>query len=271
MHLEGDAAAPRLITTRTRRDLTERMLKWCRMRVRELECENLHGFIFKSNSPSSGMQRVKIYSDKGMPEKKGVGLFARAFMEHFPLLPVEEDGRMNDPGLRENFIQRIFALKDWRDTVAKGRTRGNLVKFQSRYKLLVLSHSEKHAREMGRLVAGAGGGKAARGETGAKRHKPSELFDRYQELLLEALALSSTVRKNINVLHHIMGHFKKLLSADEKQELLEILERYRKGYVPLIVPITLLNHYVRKYDRPYLAEQTYLNPHPAELALRNHV
>jgi uncharacterized protein YbgA (DUF1722 family)/uncharacterized protein YbbK (DUF523 family) len=257
--LVGDADRPKLMTTRTKVDHTERMLRWARSRVRELETENLHGFIFKSNSPSSGLHRVKVYNKSGMPEKKGRGLFARAFTDHFPLIPVEDDGRLHDPGIRENFIERIFAFKDWRDAVAAGRTRGNLVKFHSRYKLLLLAHSEKLARGMGRLVAES------------KKHKPSELFDLYQKHFLEALSLRSTLKKNINVLQHIMGFFKKELTSDEKQEILELVGRYRKGYVPLVVPITLLNHFARKYGPSYLQEQVYLQPHPVELALRNHV
>ncbi|UCG14989.1 MAG: DUF523 domain-containing protein, partial [Deltaproteobacteria bacterium] len=114
MHLKGSPESPRLITTRTKIDHTDRMLAWARIRVRQLEKEDLCGFIFKSNSPSSGMERVRIYNEAGMPEKKGVGIFARAFMDHFPLLPVEEEGRLHDVKLRENFIERIFALKRWR-------------------------------------------------------------------------------------------------------------------------------------------------------------
>jgi len=259
MRLEGDPDAPRLMTNRTKVDLTKRMLAWCRKRVGELEKEDLQGFIFKSRSPSSGMERVKVYNDKGMPVQKGVGLFARAFMDHFPLIPVEEDGRLNDPGLRENFIERIFAFRDWRETVKGGKTRANLIGFHSRYKLLLLSHSEKHVREMGRLVAAA------------KEYSPAALYAKYLELFSAGLKLKATVKKNVNVLQHIMGFFKTLLSADEKQELLEVIEQYKQRYIPLIGPITLLNHYVRKYEPAYLLDQVFLRPHPVELALRNHV
>lgn len=259
MRLEGDPGSPRLMTNRTKIDLTNRMLAWCRARVRELEKEDLQGFIFKSRSPSSGMERVKVYNDKGMPVQKGVGLFARAFMDHFPLAPVEEDGRLNDPRLRENFIERIFAFRDWRETVARGRSRANLIGFHSRYRLLLLSHSEKHARETGRLVAAA------------KKYSPKDLYERYLELFSAAMNLKATVKKNVNVLLHIMGFFKKRLSADEKQELLEVIAQYRQRHIPLIGPITLLNHYVRKYETPYLMDQVFLKPHPVELALRNHV
>ena len=136
---------------------------------------------------------------------------------------------------------------------------GNLIDFHSRHKLLIMSHSPSHSRLMGKLVAG---GKAMAME---------DLFAQYETLLIEALRLKTTLKKNINALQHIMGYFKNQLSPDEKQELLEIIEQYRQEYVPLIVPVTLLNHYVRKYKQPYLAQQVYLNPHPIALKLRNHV
>jgi len=259
MHLEGDPDSPRLVTSRTKQDMTEKMVNWARRRVAELEKEGLMGFIFKSDSPSSGMERVRVYNEKGMPAKKGVGMFARIFMEHFPLLPVEEEGRLHDPKLRDNFIERIFALARWREVLAKGMTRGNLVDFHTRHKLLILSHNPKHYQMMGQLVARA------------KAISPKELYDQYQSVLMEALQLKTTPKKNANVLQHMMGYFRDQLSPDEKQELLEIIELYRNEYLPLIVPITLIKHYVRKYDESYLKEQDYLNPHPIELQLRNHV
>jgi uncharacterized protein YbgA (DUF1722 family) len=244
---------------KTQVDYTQRMKTWSAKRVRELEKEDLCGFVFKSNSPSSGMERVKVYTEKGMPVKKGVGLFARAFMDHFPRIPAEEEGRLHDPKLRENFIERIFALKRWRDVIATKKSRGNLVDFHTRNKLLILSHSPKHHKEMGKLVAAA------------KDIPPNQLYDRYEDILMKALELKTTPKKNTNVLQHMMGYFKKDLTSDEKQELLEIIQEYKEGYVPLIVPVTLMNHYVRKYGEHYLAKQTYLRPHPTELQLRNHV
>ncbi len=258
MRLVGDPANPRLVTTRTNVDHTERMLAWARRRVAELEGEGLCGFVFKSNSPSSGMERVRVYDVHGVPSKRGVGIFARIFMEHFPLLPVEDDGRLHDMALRENFVERVFTLKRWRDTLAAERTLGNLVAFHTRHKLLLLAHSPKHHREMGRLVARA------------KELPPCDLFPRYEALLMDAMKLKATRAKHANVLQHLMGYFKEQLSPDEKQEMLEAVGNFRRGHVPLIVPITLVNHYVRKYAQPYLKEQWYLNPHPIELQLRNH-
>jgi uncharacterized protein YbgA (DUF1722 family)/uncharacterized protein YbbK (DUF523 family) len=259
MQLEGDPASPRLITTRTRQDMTRRMMTWAHKRVAQLEKETLCGFIFKSDSPSSGRERIKVYNEKGMPVKKGVGIFALIFMEHFPLLPVEDEGRLHDPGLRENFIERIFALRRWRDILGKKESNGNLVDFHTRHKLLILAHSPKHYQIMGKLVAGQ------------KSIPWQDLYEQYQTLLLESLELKTTPKKNANVLQHMRGYFRQQLSVDEKKELMEVIEDYREGYIPLIVPVTLISHYVRKYDQAYLREQVYLNPHPLELQLRNHV
>jgi uncharacterized protein YbgA (DUF1722 family) len=205
------------------------------------------------------MIRVKVYNEKGMPHKVGIGIFARAFMEHFPLIPVEDDGRLHDPIIRENFILQIFTMNRWRDNLVGKKSLRKLVDFHTRNKLLILSHSQKHYRLMGKLVAGG------------KQMPIKDLYHQYELLLVEALKLKTTIRKNSNVLQHLMGYFKKQLTADEKQELLEIFDQYRSEYVPLLVPITLINHYIRKYDQPYLKQQTYLNPHPLELKLRTYV
>jgi len=259
LRLAGDPDNPSLVTSKTNIDHTDRMNRWARKRVKDLEKENLCGFIFKKKSPSSGLFNVPVRTSKGMPQKKGQGIFARIFTEHFPLIPVEEEGRLHDPKLRETFIEQIFTLKRWRETLAKRKSMGTLVEFHTRHKLLMMSHSPNHYRLMGKLVAGG------------KTIPAKDLFEQYENLLMEALRLKTTQKKNINVLQHIMGYFKKFISPDEKQELLEIIEQYRKEYVPLIVPVTLLNHYVRKYKQPYLAQQVYLNPHPVALKLRNHV
>ena len=259
MHLEGDPGSPRLVTTHTKQDMTDRMVRWANKRVVALEIEDLCGFIFKSNSPSSGMEQVKVYNEKGMPVKKGVGIFARIFIEHFPLLPVEDEGRLHDPKVRDNFIERIFALKRWREVLERKESRGNVVDFHARHKFLILSHSPKYYQTMGKLVAKA------------KDLLLKELYQKYQVLLMESLYLKTSAKKNANVLQHMMGYFKEELSSDEKQELVEVIDHYKKEYIPLIVPITLFQHYVRKYDQPYLKGQVYLNPHPLELQLRNHV
>ena len=257
--LVGDPENPRLVTTRTNQDHTERMAEWAKRRVGELEKEDLCGYIFKGGSPSSGMERVKVYDRNGVPSKVGVGLFARIFMNHFTLLPVEEEGRLHDPRLRENFIERIFALKRWRDGLKEKQSLKALIAFHTRNKLLLLAHSPQHHRQMGKLVAAG------------KELPLRELYARYQDIFLEALRLKTTNKKHTNVLMHMLGYFKEQLSAAEKQEMLELIEQYRLESLPLVVPMTMMSHYVRKYDETYLKEQTYLQPHPAELNLRNHV
>jgi uncharacterized protein YbgA (DUF1722 family)/uncharacterized protein YbbK (DUF523 family) len=261
MRLVGDPDAPRLMTVRSKVDLTDRMLAWAQKRLEELEQENLCGFIFKSKSPSSGMERVRVYREppQGSPVARGVGIFARLFMARFPLLPVEDEGRLHDPVLRENFITRLFVMQRWREFLAAGPGLRDLVAFHTRHKLLILAHSPTHYRDLGRLVARA------------KELPLPELCRLYQSRLMEALRLKATPRKNANVLDHLMGYFKKDLTPDEKRELREVIDSHRLGYVPLVVPVTLINHYVRKYQQPYLREQFYLHPHPVELQLRNHV
>ncbi len=258
MHLEGEVENPRLITTRTRQDCTNRMSNWAAGRVRELEREDLVGFVFKSKSPSSGMERIPVWDQSKMPRKVGVGVFARAFMRHFPLIPAEEDGRLHDLGLRENFIERIFCLSRYRTQVHPRPTLGKLVAFHARHKLQLMSHSPKILKEMGNLVAHG------------KQLTPRELCGRYERHLLDALKLHATVAKHVNVLDHMSGYFKRDLDATDKIELREIIRRYRCGLVPLMVPLTLLMHYVNRFDSSYLRDQTYLNPHPWELKLRNH-
>ncbi len=257
LRLVGDPDVPRLMTTKTKKDFTDQMQNWAKGRVTELEKEDLCGFIFKKGSPSSGMERVRVYSDSGMPSNRGSGMFARAFMDHFPLIPTEEDGRLNDSTLRENFIERIFALRRWRLMAAERKSLGNLVAFHTAHKLQIMSHSVKHYREMGRLVAQG------------KELDIQSLYDQYEAFYMQALSMKATVKKNVNVLQHMAGYFKKQLSKDEKHELQEVIEQYHQSFTPLIVPVTLFNHYIRKYDQEYLKNQYYLNPHPIELKLRN--
>lgn len=258
LRLVGDAENPRLLTLKTKKDYTDQMNAWAKDRLDELAQENLCGFIFKKSSPSSGLYKVRVYTEAGMPSRMGSGLFAKAFTKRFPRVPVEEDGRLNDPKLRETFIEQIFTMKRWRGLLKENKTLGGIVNFHTKNKLLILSHSQNHYRQMGKLVAGG------------KSMPITALYQAYEELLIAALRLKTTEKKNANVLMHMMGYFKKDLSPDEKQELLDVLDQYRSGLIPLIVPITLMNHYVRKYDQAYLKEQTYLNPHPVALKLRNH-
>ncbi|MHB9111061.1 MAG: YbgA family protein [Thermoleophilia bacterium] len=273
MRLVGTAKEARLVTRRTHIDHTGRMLKWARERLRELSGEHLCGFIFKSRSPSSGM-RVRIYSEKGASGPTGSGIWAGAFIAANPLLPVEDEGRLQDAGIRENFIERVFACHRWLQLVAEKPSIGRLVEFQSDHKYLLMAHSPSHLRQLGRIVSGAEcvrSGEPPGRKPSTVKHSARELYAAYLPTMVEALKLQATVRKNVNVLNHMMGYFRRTLAADEKQELLEVIEDYHRGLTPLTVPVTLVKHYVRKYDEPYLARQVYLNPHPAELMLRNHV
>lgn len=284
--LVGDPESPRLLTRQTGIDATPRMERWLAKKLPQLEKEGLCGFIFKSRSPSSGMERVKVYNAQGMAETKGVGIFARALMRRLPLLPVEEEGRLQDIDLRENFIVRVFVYRRWRELLAGGEapaaiqsltarqewprgSRGNsaggggataakLVDFQRRHKLLLMAHAPEMARQLGKLVAAAG------------TRSLADILPEYEKILMAALKQRATVRKNVNVLQHMLGYFKKQLDDFEKKELLATIENYHQNLVPLIVPLTLLKHYIDKFQEPYLRDQYYLDPHPLELKLRNH-
>lgn len=259
MRLAGAPESPRLVTVRTKVDHTEGMQKWVQKKLKELEKENLCGFIFKSKSPSSGIRGVKVYQESGVPLKSGAGIFGGAFVRHFPVIPAEDDGRLHDPQLRENFIERVFVFRRWLDFIANDKSLKGLVAFHTDHKLLLMAHSPEHYRKMGKLVAEA------------KQHGREELLQTYIVQIMEGLRLLATAKKNTNVLMHIMGYFRNSLAGDEKRELIGIIDNYHRGLIPLMVPVTLLNHYVKKFDEPYLKRQYYLNPHPLELMLRNHV
>jgi uncharacterized protein YbgA (DUF1722 family)/uncharacterized protein YbbK (DUF523 family) len=258
MHLVGDPKAPRLVS-RTGVDLTEQMRRFTEKRLRELEGIELCGYVCKKDSPSSGMTRVKVYNERGTAERAGAGLFTAAFMARFPLVPVEEEGRLHDAQLRESFIERVFCRRRWLDLVAGGRKRGRLVEFHADHKFLLLAHGRAAYTELGRLVASA------------KEHRPDALFAAYEKGFMAALAQRATVKKVTDVLQHMLGFFKDQLTRDEKAELIETIDAYRGALVPLIVPLTLIKHHVRKYEVEYLARQVYLSPYPTELMLRNHV
>ncbi len=259
MRLAGDINNPRLVTTKTGIDHTDRMHLFCNKRVKELEADDLCGFIFKKDSPSSGLHRVKVYGASGQAQKLGRGLFASAFVKNYPLVPVEEEGRLHDARLRENFLERIFCYHRWKDFLANSPDYKGLIDFHTQHKLQLMAHSQKHLAKMGKLVAMG------------KNLSSQELLNDYQQNLIDALQMKATVKKNVNVLQHIMGYFKKQITGDDKVELLGLIDNYSRSMVPLVVPLTLINHFVRKYDISYLQNQTYLEPHPAELMLRNHV
>ncbi len=259
MRLVGDPAHPRLLTITSGRDYTRVLEKMTTGRLAELGELDLSGYVFKRGSPSCGVERVRVYTEQGMPSHSGAGLFARAFVEQFPLIPVEEEGRLCDAPLRENFIERVFCYRRFQDLLESGVTRQALIQFHTIHKYLLMAHSPQHYQVLGRLVGQA------------ERYRPKELARRYGELFMTALAVKATVRKHVNVLQHILGYFKGQLTAREKAELLGVIGDYHRGLTPLIVPLTLIKHYVQQFEVHYIRDQVYLNPHPKELMLRNHV
>jgi uncharacterized protein YbgA (DUF1722 family)/uncharacterized protein YbbK (DUF523 family) len=260
MRLVGDPQDPRLVTIKSGTDHTGALETMTRNRIEGLKNFDLSGYVFKKGSPSCGIERVRIYyNENGRHSRNGVGLFARAFIEQFPLIPVEEEGRLYDPTLRENFIERVFCYRRWQDLVQSGVTRQALVQFHTIHKYLLLAHHPQQCEALGRLI----------GQN--HQYRPKELAHRYGELFMKTLAVKATVRKHVNVLQHILGYFKERLGAHEKAELLGVIVDYHHGLTPLIVPQTLIKHYVQIFDVGYLLDQVYLNPYPKELMLRNHV
>ncbi len=260
MRLVGDPEAPRLVMPRSGTDQTERMLSYTAGKLDELVGQELNGFIFKKDSPSSGVFRVRVYDQNGVPKREGSGLFAGAFLKRFPHLPVEEEGRLHDLPLRENFIERIFAHARWACLLKEDPTLGGLVAFHSAVKLALMAHSPAAYQALGRLVA-----------KGSKL-RWAELADAYYAGFMDGLSVLATRGRHVNVLQHLMGYLKDDLSSEDKQELLGVFTDYRQGLVPLVVPVTLLKHHLARHAVPdWVHIQTYLNPYPKELMLRNHV
>jgi uncharacterized protein YbgA (DUF1722 family)/uncharacterized protein YbbK (DUF523 family) len=249
----------RLRTVKTGVDLTAQLAGYAERRVAELASEQLCGYVLKKDSPSCGRERVKVYDARGVAARSGRGLFASRLLERFPDLPVEEEGRLSDPRLRENFVDRVFAYARLRDLFTDPWDPGALVRFHTAHKLILMAHSPKAYRQLGRLVADAGV------LPGREMQQP------YSRAFMAALTMIATPRRHANVLHHIAGYFKRTLDRESKAELLAAIDAYRRGLVPLIVPLTLVRHYVRVHDVAYLSGQLYLEPHPMELMLRNHV
>lgn len=218
---------------------------------------DLSGYILKSKSPSCGMERVKVHHAGGMPTRDGVGQFARALMECWPELPVEEEGRLNDPMLRESFIDRVFTYRRWQGMMEDGASAAGIVDFHTRHKLLLMAHSQDAYRRLGRSVATCGD------------EDPALFAKDYIAALMGALRTPATRKNHTNVLKHVQGYLKSRIDAEDKRELNELIERYRLGEVPLVVPLTLLNHHFRRHPDDYMQRQVYLNPHPPELMLRN--
>jgi len=254
---EGDEVRMREI--KSGRDHTRSMERYAARRVRGLRDLELCGYVLKKDSPSCGMTRVKIYGEKGMPSRDGRGLYASALMQAYPFLPVEDEGRLHDPRLRENFIERVFAFRRLADLFRGRWTGGQVVAFHTAHKLQLMAHSPDAYRALGRLVADQ------------KRISRADLRRRYEEGFMTALGQLASRGRNANVLQHAAGHLKKRLDSASRTELSELIHDYRRGLVPLVVPVTLVGHHVRRLDIDYLKGQLFLEPHPKELMLRNHV
>ncbi len=259
MRLEKVGGGTRLIIHECKLDLTARMTAFSSGRLKQLTAEDLCGYILKSDSPSCGMERVRVYGHSGSPSRNGRGLFAEALLAEMPQLPVEEEGRLCDPGLRENWIERVFAYSRLKSLWRTGWSAGDLVGFHTVNKLAVLAHSPAAYERLGRIVGRAG------------RTSKHELQRHYQTEYMNALRTMATRGKNANVLQHMAGYFKRRLDESSRRELAELIDDYRRGETPLIVPITIVKHYVRSFNLSYLASQTYPNPHPKELALRSSI
>ena len=259
VRLVGNQKNPRMLAERSGRDWTKEMMSFAAKRAAELGRLHLCGYVFKKDSPSCGMERVKVYSTTGGASRDGRGLFARTIMNAQPLIPAEEEGRLNDPLLRENFIERVFAYRNWQEIDAAEKSVRALVAFHTAHKFQLLAHSEASFRALGRVVANA------------KQAPIGAVYERYGHGLMGALCIPATVKKHANVVDHMMGYFSEELSSGDRQELLGVIRDYRRRLIPLIVPITLIRHYVRKYEVEYLKQQAYLDPSPKELMLRNHV
>lgn len=256
MHFEEDGDDIKLVQPKTGLDLTQKMTEFSTSRVAKVGPYDIYGYILKARSPSCGMERVKVYRGHGVrPHTNGTGVFAKALKEQHPLLPLEEEGRLCDPVLRENWVKRVFSRYQFHRALFPEPSMGKLVDFHARYKFAVLCHDEVIYRTMGRLV----------GQT--EKKDLAAILVEYEDLLMNALAKKATPAKHTNVLEHLYGFFKKVLSKAAREAVLGTIRDYQEGFVPLIVPITLLRHYAVLHEMDYLMNQTYLNPHPKRLAL----
>lgn len=259
LRLVRDGDEVRLVERKSGADRTAEMAAFARRRVEALAGEGLSGFVLKKDSPSCGWLRVRVYDRNGVPSKTGQGLFAAALAAAFPRLPIEEEGRLHDPRLRENFFERLFAWRRLADRFDGGFTLGGLVEFHAREKLLLLAHEPAAYQALGRLVARA------------KGRPRAELAAEYRARFMDALAVIATPRRHVNVLQHMAGYLREPLDAADRAEVAGAIADFRAGLVPLVVPLTLIAHHVRRHAIAWLARQTYLEPHKKELMLRNHV
>lgn len=259
--LEPDGPIHCVGTKNTELDVTQKLKACANQQFHWLE--NLSGYIFKKDSPSCGMERVKVYY-KTNPQRNGIGIYANEILKQFPYLPTEEEGRLGDAKLRENFILRVFIYHRWRALVSK-TARGeevhfkDYIDFHAQHKLIYMAHNQEKTAELGQLTANI------------SNTPLPEYQEKYLAALTQILAKPATPKSHVNVLKHIQGYLKRELCSDDKTELSETIEQYRQGYLPLIVPITLLRHHFRKCPTPYIDQSYYMQPHPMELMLRNNL
>ncbi len=259
VRLEGTAESPRMIANESRRDLTDEMSAWSAQRVGGLRVAGLDGYLFKSNSPSCGLFRVKVYPGPTKPAKhEGRGLFAGVGADGLPALPVEEEGRLDDPSLRESFVERVFARRRWRELLSIAPRARDLIHFHAQHKYQLLSHSPASYRALDGLVAGVG-------DAGINR-----TVDAYGDLLMDCLSVHATRGRHVNVLRHFAGHVSGRLDTPDRAELAGAIDAYGSGAEPLQVPLALLADRLRLLpERDWARNQTYLRPYPRELMRRD--
>lgn len=257
IHLIKNPKSPRLVFVKDHsNDITEKMEKYSEKKANQLK--GLCGYIFKKNSPSCGPE-VKVYQEVPRPPKMGKGVFYRHFTQTHPLVPVEDEGRLNDPGLRENLIERIFLLHRWYSLTEKGVTARKLVEFHTQHKLALMSHNVSAYQGLGKMIANI------------DKKNIKQFANDYITEMMRAFRYIATNRKVTNVLQHCMGYLKNDLSSQDKKELVHHIEQYRQGKLPVIVPITLLRHHFMHFPNEYMSKQSFLNPYPDELMLRNRI
>ena len=258
IRLTGDASNPEAVGVKTPELVVSQPLRTYGKKVAS-DAHELCGFIFKKDSPSCGMERVKVYNDKGMAERSGTGLFAREIMKVHPLLPVEEEGRLNDADLRENFITRVYVYARWKALLAGGLSKTGLLEFHAGHKYLLMSHSTVVYKQLGQLLSDLTGSSLA------------DIADSYIARLMQTLSKPATRKRHTNVLQHLLGYLKHDLDSAHRADLHETIDAYRRGEFPLVVPIRLLQHHFRMHPHPYIKKQVYLKPHPQALLLRNNL
>lgn len=259
IRLEKQEEEVRLVAPKSNTDHTDGMKTFADNKVAALAELDISGYIVKRGSPSCGFERIKIYNKDKIPAMNGVGMFTEKLIERFPLLPIEDEGRLNDIRLREHWVERVYAYERLKAFLRLKPSRGDIVKFHTNSKMQLMAHHPVKYRQLGKDVA--------------EQHKQvtDEFLVHYENSYMEIMKHQASVKKHADVLYHLMGFFKKDIDSSEKQELVEVIEKYRTGMIPLVTPLTLINHYIKKYPVQWVCDQTYLTPYPEELLLRSYM